>query len=277
VSQVEYDNVEHFVRVPVLLGGTDVRMLVDSGIGITIIDRATADSVGAVDLGTTMSGRRMSGQLVTAPLVRLPQLTIGGFTVTDHAAGVADLAAPERGAEFNGILGLDLFQEAVVTVDPGVRRLTLGEAVPEGAVIPLEVRREGLSITVFAQLCLPSGRIVSVEVDTGSGALILDDKYLVDCGISADDPRIEVREGADETGNRFVRRFVSLDGTVCLVGGAETAQGAPRAMFQKIIHDGLLGTDYLRRFSYSFDVARSRLVLGPATRAGRRGVSRTPA
>jgi hypothetical protein len=32
-------------------------------------------------------------------------------------------------------------------------------------------------------------------------------------------------------------------------------------MFQQIIYDGLIGTDFLNRFRYTFDLRRQRLVL----------------
>lgn len=46
-----------------------------------------------------------------------------------------------------------------------------------------------------------------------------------------------------------------------LLGASETVQQGPRVMFQDIVLDGLVGTDYLDRFVTTYDLDRDRLVL----------------
>ncbi len=257
-----YESVDHFVRVPVSVGGRECRFLVDSGIGVTIIGSVAAEAVGASWMQRTFSGQRMSGQEVTAPLVKLPKVSVGGYTLFGHVAGVIDLGSTESGEDFDGILGLDFFEQTCLTVDPGSHLLTISDSGPDtGIVVPVEVRRHGGSVAVFAPLELPSRRVVTMEVDTGSGAVILDDQYMSDCEVSVHDPRIDVRHDVDETGHRYTRRVISIDGAVRIPAEPETTQQAPRVMFQQIIYDGLIGTDFLNRFRYSFDVRRQRLVL----------------
>lgn len=41
----------------------------------------------------------------------------------------------------------------------------------------------------------------------------------------------------------------------------DTTQERPRVMFQDIVHDGLIGTDFLGRYCYTFDVSRERILL----------------
>jgi hypothetical protein len=262
LHQTSFETVDHFVRLPVRAAGRECRFLFDSGIGVTVIGSATAEAVGAVMLDQTFSGRRMSGQEVTTPLVRLPEVSVGGYAVQDHVAAVIDLGSTESGSEFDGILGLDFFANVCVTVDPGGQRLTVSESPPDtGVAVPVEVRRDGVSVAMFAPLELPSGRVVTTEVDTGSGALILDDRFLSDCELSIDDPRIDVRQDVDETGHRYTRRFVTINGAVRIPAEPETTQQSPRVMFQDIIYDGLIGTDFLNRFRHTFDVRGQRMVL----------------
>lgn len=116
---------------------------------------------------------------------------------------------------------------------------------------------------MFATMQLPSGRIVTLEVDTGSGALILDDRYLSDCASTPDDPRMDERHGVDETGHAFTRRFITIDGHVRIPNEMRTIQRTPRVMFQRIINDGLLGTDFLNHSCYTFDLRHGRLLLSP--------------
>lgn len=229
---------------------------------MTVIDSAAAESFGAARMDQIFSGRRMSGQEVTAPLAKLPDVSVGGYTVADHVAGVIDLGSTESGGGFDGILGLDFFANACVTINPVAQRMTVSDSVPDvGIVVPVEIRRDRGSIAMYAPMELPSGQVVTMEVDTGSGALILDDRYLPDCDVAPNNPQIDVRHGVDETGHRYTRKFVTIDGSVRIPGEPGTTQHAPRVMFQRIIYDGLIGTDFLNRFRYTFDVRRQRLVL----------------
>ncbi len=194
-------------------------------------------------------------------MVLLPEVSLGGFLLHDHPAGVIDLGSTQSGEGFDGILGLDCFTAACITIDPGSSHLIVSDAVPDGIAVPVDVRRDGRAISMFAPLELPSGRVVTVEVDTGSAALILDEQYLPDCQVAIDDPRVEERHGSDETGHVFTRRFVTIDGAVGIPAVPQTVQQGPRVMFQQIIYDGLVGTDFLHRFRCSFDVRGKRLVL----------------
>ena len=71
------------------------------------------------------------------------------------------------------------------------------------------------------------------------------------------------REGVDETGHAYVRYDARLPGAVHLAAAPETAQVGPRVIFQEIVHDGLVGADFLYRYRFSFDLAGERMVLGP--------------
>jgi len=127
--------------------------------------------------------------------------------------------------------------------------------------VPIEVERDGPSLAPFVPLILPSGRKIRVEIDTGSHNLILDTRFLAECGPSPDGPAVETTTGTDETGHEWTRHYATIDGTVQLADAPPTAQGAPRVMFQDIIYDGLIGTDYLGRYRVTYDIAGGRLVL----------------
>jgi hypothetical protein len=250
---------EHLVKVPVLLAGAEHQFLVDTGIGVTVVGSAIAARSDVQRLGESFAGRRMSGQLVEAPLVRLPRLAVGDYVVDGHVAVCADL-----GDAFDGILGPSCFGDRVVSTDVSAGTFTIhdsGATVP-GVEVPLEIHRNGPSHDPFAELVLPSGRKVLVEVDTGSDRLILDARLMVECGVATDDPAVTARTGVDETGHSYVRYDTTLGGAVHLAAAPETVQEAPRVMFQEIIHDGLVGTDFLYRYRFSFDLAGARMVLG---------------
>ncbi|MGH3448009.1 MAG: retropepsin-like aspartic protease [Nocardioidaceae bacterium] len=266
-TSVALERVGHFVRVPVgLPDGKEGRFLLDSGAGLTVVASAVAGRLGLRPTGESFTGRRMSGQSVTAPLSSLPSLSVADVEVSDLTVGVADMGPTEGDEGFDGILGLGTLRDWVVTVDPFKAIVLLQQALemaPGDMEIPVCVERQEPSVCLFTDLQLSTGRVVQVEIDTGSGALILDDRYLGDCGVEPGQDEIETLVDTDETGFEYVRRFATAKGRVQLAGQPATVQSSPRTMFQDIIHDGLLGTDFLDRFTYSFDVRGQRLVLRP--------------
>jgi hypothetical protein len=92
--------------------------------------------------------------------------------------------------------------------------------------------------------------------------LILDTRFMSDCGVQRGDPGVTMKSGTDETGYEWTRHWVSIPGSVHLAAAPETAQPAPRVQFQDIIHDGLIGASYLERCLTTFDVSGERLILG---------------
>jgi hypothetical protein len=261
MSTVPLDRLAHFVRVPVSLGGDELRFLVDTGIGPTVVSTAVADRPDVHALGESYAGRRMSGQLVEAPTVRLPALALGDHVVEDHTAVAFDL-----GEGFDGIVGPAFFGDRMTTTDVVAGTFTVHErgATIDGISVPVDVHRDRLGADPFVDLVLPSGRTVSVEVDTGSDCLILDTRFMAECGLEAGGPGVSARDGVDETGNTYVRYDARLAGAVHLAAAPETAHHAPKVIFQKIIHDGLVGSDFLYRYRFSFDLAGERLVLSDA-------------
>jgi hypothetical protein len=260
IATVTFDRSAHLLRVPVRLAGETRRFLIDTGIGVTVVSSDIGARSDVTALGQTYAGRRMSGQLVEAPLVRLPEVAVGGYRATDRVAGVFDL-----GTEFDGILSPGFFEPYALTIDPVERTLTIGDAPTDGVTVPIDVHRDGPSVDSFVPLVLPSGRRITVEVDTGSEALILDTRFIADCGLSPDDPAIETETGTDETGYDWTRRHATAEGSVHLADAPQTAHDAPRVIFQDIIHDGLVGTGYLERFRLTVDFAGERLILAPLT------------
>ena len=265
---VAFDRVQHLVRIPVEVGEERLRFLLDTGIGVTVVSSSFAARADVTETGETYDARRMSGQVVSIPLVRLPDLEVGGFVVPAPIAAVADLGDEDGPSGFTGILGYGLFGDHAVTTDVDARTITIGRESTGGTAVQLHVHRDGPAVDPFVDLVLPSGRTISVEVDTGSPHLILDPRFLADCGLTPDDARLEVSTGVDETGHAWTRSFATIDGAIHLAAAPDTAQHAPRVQFQKIVHDGLVGTDYLERYRFTVDLSAGVLVLEDRTAGG---------
>lgn len=265
---ISFDRVGHFVRIPVSLpGGVTGRFLVDTGIGVTVVHPSFVDRVGLERTGEDHVGHRMSGQELRIPLVRVPQLNLGDHVLTNALAGVADLGETEGANGFDGILGLDLLGELPLTVDPFahmIRLGVLGADTDAATLVPVRLHRDGLSIDLRADLQLPNGQVIEVEVDTGSGSTILGRQFMSACGVDGHENDARTQEGTDETGHQFVRYFVPIEGVLMLATAPGTMHERPTVMFQEIELDGLIGTDFLDRYVQTYDTRNSTIVLTPA-------------
>ncbi len=260
---VGFDRVGHFVRLPATANGLPARFLLDSGIGLTIVSTDLAERLGLALTGDSHTGYRMSGQEVCAPLATMPLLEVAGHHVADSVVGVFDLGSTDGPGGFDGILGLDVLRHVVVEVNPATMTVEVNPDRPmpaEAAVVPVRVEEDGPSVALFARLRLPSGTVAEVEVDTGSGCLILDARFMHDCGVVEGDGTDTV-VGTDETDHQFVRHFADVQGEVTLLREPDSVQDRPRAMFQDIRHDGLLGSEFLSRWVHRFDVGSRRILL----------------
>lgn len=263
MAGVPFERIAHLVVVPVELNGLEARFVVDSGIGLTVVRDTFA---GCLPSGESFTGKRMSGQEVTIPLGVAPSLRFGEFEQRDVEVGLLDMRSfPDALADVAGFLSLAFFAETPFTVDYPLGRIVVGAPV-EGVELPCRVDRDGPSVAMNLPLTLPDGRSIEVEVDMGSDALILDERFLE---LAAGEVRRV--DGTDETGHRYTRRFARLAGRIHPTGAPQLAQDDPDAMFQSIIYDGLLGDGFLRRFAVTFDVAGGSLRLATAGDGGFEG------
>jgi hypothetical protein len=256
------DRVGHFTRIPVTVEERAYRFLFDTGIGVNVVSPRLADRLRLVEVGETFTGQRMSGQWVEAPLVYMSPVTMDDRVLIEQVAAVADLGQEDGDKGFSGILGLSAFDGIPVTVDPGLSTMTLGDPGPAQFRVLLDVRRDGPSTDSYAELVIPDGQSIHVEVDTGSGCLILDAGFLHRGEVSTLGD-VEATEGVDETDYQWRRQMGRLNGAVFFAAAPQSRQLDPRVLFQDIIHDGLIGADYLDRFRYTVDVRHEQLLLTP--------------
>jgi hypothetical protein len=269
VSEVSFNYLQHLVTVPVSVNGIESRFILDSGIGLTLLRCERAESTGVRPTGASFTGRRMSGQSVTIPLGEIPTMTFAGSTCELVEVGIFDMSSfPPELAGIGGFLSLAFFADRPLTVDYGrgvvivETRETLAARYADGVPVSVDVRRDGPSVTMFMPLTIPGGRSISVEIDMGSDELILDERLAEETGASLDGDGVRRVEGTDETGRAYTRRFTRLAGRIHPTTAAHLAQDDPDVMFQRIIHDGLVGHAFLRQHVVTFDVSGAAIVLG---------------
>ena len=257
----------HVLTLPVLVCDRfPARFMLDTGAGISLLSRRLAERAGVVPNGQSFSGRRMSGQTITTELATVPSLSVGTVAHQDVVVGLHDL---ERffpaDAGIEGILAAQFFEPWPYAINSVSRtvRVDRGGPGPDRPKVPVEapvfVRRNGPSVELFLDLVLPSGSVARVEVDTGSDSLILHTRFMDELGVNPDRASVTTREGKDETGNSYVRYFAPIQGRVAVAAAPTIGQNDPRVMFQEIIHDGLVGDDFLRSFEVTYDIGRARL------------------
>lgn len=273
-SEIPFTYVEHLLAVPATVCGVEARLIFDTGIGVNLLSTAFADKIGCAAGGETYTGRRMSGQPVTTSIGTVSSLQVGSYRADDVAVGIFDLGDI---AGIDGFISLTPFRSVPVTVDYPAGTLviddeqSLAARTGRGNTAAIEVKLDGpLSTDVHLPLELPGGRIASVEVDTGSDSLILDESFAVAVGVDLAAESTRRVDGADETGHAFTRYFATLPGDVRVSGVPEYCQAGPEVMFQKIIHDGLVGDRFLRfggRGIITYDLANSLMIF--AAQSGR--------
>ncbi len=242
-------------------------MMIDTGMGVTLLTPEACARAGCVREGT-WSGQRMSGQSVTLEIARVRSLTVAGHRVENARVAVFesdDVIHRDLGVE--GIAGLDVFRDQPVTFDHRAKRVvlesagTLAAREASGTAVRVRVKHDGPATEVYLPLEIAPGAVAEMEVDSGSLHMILDDRYMASLGIDPGSPTIERKEGKDETGQPYTRRYAKLPHAVHVA--AASSVGVPKdatVMFQKIIHDGLLGQQFLREHVVTFDIQGARMI-----------------
>jgi hypothetical protein len=266
---VSFDFVgQSWVRVPSRVGdGPETKMMIDTGMGVTLLTPEACQRAGCVREGT-FTGHRMSGQAVTLGLARVSSLTVAGHRVENAQVAVFESDdVIHRDLGVVGIAGLGLFRTQPVTFDHRAMRVvletpdSLRAREAKGAKVRVRVKNEGPATDVFLPVEIGPGSIAEMEVDSGSLHMILDDRFMTTLGLDPDAPSVVRKEGRDETGQPFVRRYAPLPGEVRVQGvGAPRIPSGTSVMFQKIIHDGLLGQEFLRAHVVTFDVPHSAMI-----------------
>lgn len=206
----------------------------------------------------------MSGQTVTVPMSTLGSLKLGDYSRENVAVGVFDLAG------IAGLVSLTSFRSTPVTIDYEAGAIviederSLADRLARGTSVAIDVHEDGpYSTDVYLDLALPGGQSVKVEVDTGSDNLILNQPFAAQNSIDLQAESTCRLLGQDETGHEYARYFTTLPGDISLTTAHAFRQHDPQVMFQKIIHDGLIGDAFLRNFVTTYDLANSRMIFAP--------------
>lgn len=137
---------------------------IDSGSSVTVIDSGIAETLSPEVVGRVPIGAP-GGATVDADRVAMPTFSAGDLTVEDATALVLDIATMTGGV-MEGILGMDLFGEFLLSLDPSHERATIlrGTLPPDA---PGVVQAEGDDGSLIFPVDV-AGQTVMAHIDHGS-------------------------------------------------------------------------------------------------------------
>ncbi len=260
----------HLLIIPAKVCGQDSLLILDTGCGVNVISTNLTEKYSCKITGMH-SGQRMSGQRLEMKIASLPILKIG--TLEQKRVPVAQWKVEEilgSDPDFRGIEGfvsLDFFKNTPFTIDYHQKKLfienadSLQERIKVGTAVPIRVlRRNGVETSISMPMSFSNGASARVEVDTGSSALILNEKYMKSFHISPDDKGVKTAKGKDETGHAYIRYFAKLPGEAFPLTAHQYRQTNPSVQFQQIIYEGLVGDSFLHNFVVTYDLPHKRMI-----------------
>ncbi len=259
----------HIICIPATLNSKkQSTFILDTGAGVNILsDKLQKEHASAAT--ARHSGKRMSGQALQMKIATVPEIKVGA--VQQKLSKVAiwnteDLFGHSKEfADIAGILSLNFFRKVPFTLDYKRKVLILEDSeslkkrVATGIRVPVKIESKGdVELSIKVPISIDKNPRLFAEVDTGSDSLILDLRYMKSLNIR--NAKIKRVVGKDETGHSFIRYFTELPGNICLKDAPSISQKKPDVMFQKIIHDGLIGNSFLKQFTVTYDLAHSQMI-----------------
>lgn len=250
------------------VNGTPTDIVVDSGAGITVVDRQLADTLG-LERGQQISARGAGGDRPVH--LSKASVRIGDLELADLRVAILDLedVHSRLGRRMPVILGKELFHGYPVTVDYPARELRVhrgGRYEPASHEVACRLRpvHQG---HMMAEIALEDLEPIWCVVDTGSAdTLALNTDYVEKQGLLQRYARLgEARIGGVggslpaklATATKLAFAGVSFrDVPITLAIEGRGAFGGDAA-------DGNIGSGLLGRFVVTFDYANERMLLAP--------------
>jgi len=259
------------IFVPVRVNGSGLLSFVlDTGSARTLIDRTIATGLG---LKASGKGSLQGAGAGRVPIEFIPdvRLAFPGVESTGFELSTADLRPLESslGVKVDGILGYELFQRFVVTVDYESKSVTfsLPEAFhPNNAAQSLAIELRDKWSFVKAELVLPGPVTIqdSFMIDSGSSDAVdhpivmkLQSRVSAESGVGLGTPV----QGATARATSLRLGRYTLEGPIVSCCGATDATSK------------MIGNEVLRRFTVTFDYPSSRIFIAPNSYFGEGALS----
>lgn len=256
-----------YVFLPALVNGNPTSGVLDSGAGITVLDKGFAERVGIEGEGS-LQASGVAGS-VEANLASGVDIGIGQLHLRDLTVAILDLSpiSSALGHPLDLILGKEVFNNFIVDIDYPGRRIAFHDPIAfdyrgSGSTLLLDAGDDGHKLV---QLSINGMPPITVTLDSGSGqTLSLFKSYWESSGLlDGREPVSTILTGG--VGGRSVSRVATLEririGDHELHSVPVEFHNSAAGAFNTKRLEGNLGAGILSRFRNIFDYHRGRLHL----------------
>lgn len=262
--------VSHYFIVPATVNGQKFLFILDTG-GHDILTPEAAARLGLTPEGHGTSGGSGAGRVAQSD-TKVRELQIGNATITNLHFYVIDLGIhAETKIPLGGILGMELFERLMLTIDEKRKLLTVA---PRSAA----AQCKGASVPLLFNDDQPAadGTIDSIPgllgIDTGNASsLVIFWKWAKARGLTA---RYRTGQTSASVGvGGETKEWDTPDHSVTIgparLSGISGRYNEDKAgAFSSITDAGNIGRDLLERYAVTFEYARSRMCLASSASAG---------
>jgi hypothetical protein len=255
-------------------GSSPHSFLLDTGADTSVVNETLAQTAHLSAKHSLFPITGTGAVSVKARLARHVELTVGEISLprtTVVVVGLADLEA-RIGHEIGGIIGADLFNSFVVTVDRRSETLVLADpkgSAYSGSGIAIPIRLSGDRPFVDARIT-PVGGVpfgARLVVDTGdSNAIGFHTPSVASHQLRAPTQPLvlHVSKGLNGDSRGWRGRLVSLTmGEISIDRPVASFSEETRGSDADSGYDGVLGGEILRRFRITFDYSRRKMIFEP--------------
>ncbi len=278
------------ILVPVRVGdSTQAEFVLDTGLGFNLISPQLAKKLG-LESSPNYKVHPVTGGELDMAQVRVSGLTFGNQSESDQEVIVGEprcFVGNDGETKADGILSLAFFKNHPFTLDYANRQIVLEDseslARRKAAGTKVECRVSDEIVVASVPLVLkerppeppkaeglagilsgfgsgpPEPPKAWVQVDTRCEDLLLDSKLMFTLKIDATGANITESEATDQNGVRY-RSFASQMGKVELSETPPLVREKQPVVFRKLLVEGVLGQDFLRRYTVTFDLPGSELI-----------------
>lgn len=267
----------------------EAEFLLDTGLGFNLVSPQLAKKL---ELESTPNHkvRPVTGGELDLSFARLSSLTVGNQRESDVEVVIGEpksFVGTDGETKVDGILSLAFFRNHPFTIDFANQKIVLEDsdslAKRKAAGTKVEGRLSDENVVLSVPLTLterapdppkPGGiaGILStfsggapdppqawVQVNTGCENLMLDSKLMFTLKVDATGANITETEPTDPNGLRY-RSWASRLGKIELLDNPTLKQEKAPVVFRKLLAEGVLGQDFLRQYTVTFDLPSSELI-----------------
>ncbi len=259
---------DRYIYVPCVVNGVKTEALLDSGAGITVLDKSLADQLGLVEK-SAVTARGVQGKQ-QAGLTDGVDISIGSVKLENLTVAIIDLddLTKHFARSMPVIMGKELFNRAIVDVDYPNERLALHDVESfdyqeTGHSLEMHPTRNGKRLV---ELRIEDNSPALFQIDTGGGNIDIFDAYTREHRLLEGRKRVSTCYGGG-VGGMAESKAATLDSIefagyrIPHVPAAFSPPG--EGGFGTADYAGNLGGAILTRFRIIFDFTRNRLHVEP--------------